>query len=228
MIGNGCMIGPPAATGKGIQIVGIVPNDVTDGLIHRWPLTSNANDIIGTLHMTNNGSVTFSENGASFNGSNQWLSCTKTRPSQFTMMSWITPVNFSARRSAFSACNADGAPASAWGWYDGELTAMNVMACSISQYIYIANELNTNNYPTNNKTLSVVTYNGVTLTAYRNELQIGATSCSAATGSTSLSIGRIGAYPDGYWYGTIADARLYNRALTANEISILAGNGPNP
>lgn len=234
MIGNGCMIGPPAATGKGVQLIGRVSiigerHDVVDGLIHRWRLTENANDSVGTLHLTNNGSVTFSSNGASFNGSSQWLSCTKTRPTQFTMTAWVTPVNFSERRCAFCASDADGANITTWGMYTkySSLTSLAACVCVASELVK-TNELTITNYPTNVKTLMVLSYNGATAKVYRGASLLGSKAMTAATGDTRLAIGRMGAYAGLYWYGSIADVRLYSRALTADEIAILAGNGPNP
>lgn len=231
MIGRGCMIGGDAAAGKGIQIIGVPiigerKADITDGLIHRWPLTSNANDIVGALNMTNNGSVTFSANGASFNGSSQWLSCTKTRPTQFTMTSWITPVNFSARRCAFAASDDTGT--NGWGWC-AYPTNENANVVVTEGSINIPNELTLTHYPSNTKTLSVVTYGSGSLKAYRNSMLIAETTVNGSgTSSNSLSVGRFGAYDYAYWYGTIADVRLYNRALTSFEIEVLADNGPNP
>lgn len=211
-----------------VPIIGERKADITDGLIHRWRLTENANDAVGTLHLTNNNSVTFSANGASFNGSNQWLSCTKTRPSQFTMVAWVTPVNFSARRCAFCACDAGGATSKVWGMYTeySSLTSLAACVCVASELIII-NELTITNYPTNVKTLMTLTYDGTTAKAYRGVSLLGSKAFAAGTGSTDLSVGRCGAHGL-YWYGSIADVRLYSRALTAAEITVLANNGPNP
>ena len=51
---------------------------------------------------------------------------------------------------------------------------------------------------------------------------------AGTTGSTALSIGRLGSISTGYWYGYLKDARIYNRALTSTEITTLYNNGPNP
>jgi hypothetical protein len=92
----------------------------------------------------------------------------------------------------------------------------------------VTNELTITNYPTNVKTLMVLSYDGSTAKAYRGATLLGSQVVTAAAGDTYLAIGRLGAYAGLYWYGTIADVRLYSRALTAVEIAVLAGNGPNP
>ena len=57
-------------------------------LIHRWPLTSGPEDVVGGLHMTNNGGVTFDASGAVFSGSNRLL-CDKTWPPVFCLSAWV-------------------------------------------------------------------------------------------------------------------------------------------
>ena len=63
----------------------------TSGLVHHWPLTSNANDVVGSLHLTNNNGVTFSELGAKFTAtSSQSLTATHTLPTSFA---WVCDFN---------------------------------------------------------------------------------------------------------------------------------------
>lgn len=195
-------------------------------LIHRWPLTQGPYDAAGGLHLTNNGTVTFDGRGASFNGSSQWLSGTKTFPSSFTMSVWCTPVDFSARRSVMAVSDA-GTSANSAGWCDdGNYTGMIV---SCTSYVTITGELNVTNYPTDRFTLSTLTYDRASLRCmmWRNTIPIGTFAVTAAVSSTAFSIGRFGAYAGCYWYGLLADARIYDHALSADEIVRLHHLGPN-
>lgn len=81
MIGNGCMIGAPAATGKGVQLIGRVPiigkrrsiSYPTSNLLGAFMLSGgNANDINGTTLVNRvdqaNGNITLSSGVAASNG----------------------------------------------------------------------------------------------------------------------------------------------------------------
>ena len=196
-------------------------------LIHRWPLTAGPEDMAGGLHLTNNGSVTFSGAGASFNGTNQWLSAVKLPPSSVTMSVWITPVDFSARRSTFVISDSGNSNSLSWS-DDGNRTNLIVYFGS-SSYISVAGELTLTNYPADRKTLSVVTYDRSQslCSVYRNTTLLATSAVSATVSSTALSLGRFGAYAACYWYGTMADARLYDHALTRAEVESLWLAGPN-
>ena len=208
--------------------------DVEYALLHRWPLITNAVDIVGGLTLTNNGTVTFSNNGASFNGTNQWLSGLVSRPTAWSMTTWITPVDFSARRCPGMAINSAGDGDAAWGlWFTKHktLTTMSVHAADSdsTNYIDVPNELSTTNYPTNKKTLCVATYCNTTLKVYRNSILLQTvTGITPAIGSTDFSIGKMGANSEGLMYGTIADFRIYAAELTEYNVATLSAAGPNP
>lgn len=201
-------------------------------LVNRWPLIADANDVVGGLNLTNNGGVTFDGDGAHFNGSNQWLSGTKTIPSSVTMSVWITPVNFSARRSVLVMTGDGGDDCIGWVSLSNNITTMALCCGSgaTGGYLSISSELNITNYPTDRKTLSVVTLDRTQnlFSVYRNSTLLGTFTRSANLSGTYLAIGRFGAYAtDGYWYGTLMDARIYDHALSQEEVVKLYNNGPN-
>lgn len=77
-------------------------------------------------------------------------------------------------------------------------------------------------------TLVTMTYDGASLCGYLNGVLSG--SCLSVSGSAdttgTLSIGRLGAYSGGqFWSGNIDDVRIYNRALTAQEVLDLYNAG---
>ena len=85
------------------------------------------------------------------------------------------------------------------------------------------------NYPSTQKTLSVLTYDSATqkLAYYRNDTKITEGNRVNGTTVTSFAIGRYGLYNGGYWKGLLADARIYDHALSQSEIDALYAAGPN-
>ena len=196
-------------------------------LIHRWPLTANANDVVGSLNLTNNGSVTFSADGASFNGSNQWLSGTKTPPSNITMTIWVTSNAFAEYAAPFLFSNNEAVNRLGFSFNSYRL----ICELGAGQDIRTGNtEFTSANYPPNTPVLLTVTIKSGEQKLYRgNTLLASGTFANLGTVDTNFSIGRFGAYPTlYYWNGKLADARIYDYALTSSEISALAAAGPNP
>ena len=226
MIGNGCMIGPPAATGKGIQIVGRVPiigerHDVIEGLIHRWRLTANANDSVGTLHLTNNNSVTFSSNGASFNGSNQSLSGGKVWPSTFTFSAWIK-YSTASLRYALGAASATGTNGFA-PVIDSDVF-LSVRGGTLK--IYSGRDLA-------DSTWHLIGVEGHYAGAVEWKFYIdgaleGSGTPVSFTLDTNFALGRLGAYESYFFAGNEIDARIFDKALTVDQHAALYANGPNP
>ena len=231
MISYGCMIGPPASAGKGVQIIGRVPiigerkADITEGLIHRWMLTANANDVVGALNLTNNASVTFSSSGASFNGSTQYLSGTLSLPASGALSLWLRPSSYGNR-------NPGG-----WGLNEGNYGFTGFSSNAYSklyayyQYSYSALSGKTyseTDFPSDEYTNVIIKWNGATLKTYVGGDQLtGGASIGAAT-SAYFAIGSMGLYASGRFSGYIKDARVYNIELTDAQILTLAANGPNP
>ncbi len=227
MIGYGCMIGPPAATGKGVQIIGRIPiigerkADVTDGLIHRWPLTANANDVVGALTLSNIGSVTFPD-GASFNGSSQALYAgAMTLPTVFTVTGWIKYSTAHAA-SAFGMSNASGG-------FGSSVVTLADFNLSIYGGTY---KINSGQNLADSK-WHFVAFSGGASGAHTWQLYVdGMSEGSQSVDFTcdgNFAVGRAGAYTGGYWFsGSVKDCRFYSQALTADQHATLYSNGPNP
>lgn len=228
MIGHGCMIGPPAATGKGVQLIGRVPIigerrivDVTDGLIHRWRLTENANDAVGALTLTNIGSVAFSSEGASFNGSNQALSAgLMTLPTVFTITGWVryTTAHNGVPFGTASSGGSNGTFLNATadfklGVYGGTYyinSGRNLADSAWHCVAFSGGKSSTNTWK-----------------LYVDGVDEGSQSASF-TCDGNFAIGCGGAYA-GFWFsGAVKDCRFYEVTLTADQHAALYANNPNP
>ena len=80
-------------------------------------------------------------------------------------------------------------------------------------------------------TLSTLTYDlySQCCSMWRDSVLLvtGTVSLTGITISSNFSLGRYGAYTGGYWGGILADARIYDHALSAAEIARLTLQGPN-
>lgn len=194
-------------------------------LIHRWPLTVNANDSVGSLHLTNNGGVTFSQDGASFNGSSQWLSGVKTLPPQNTIVYWIKPNSYAGIQSPFLFTNS-GAPYGVYGLQlntDGTTVVSAFYGDSTNKYT-IAGTYDNSFATSSSYTMLAFTSD---TKVYKNTSLIGS-GTAMVTPDTHFAIGQAGLLNSQYFNGIISDARIYDYAISASEISALAAAGPNP
>jgi len=190
-------------------------------LVHRWPLTANANDVVGGLNLVNNGSVTFDPtNGASFNGS-QWLSgvCTLTNP--FSMSIWLKFPNVSANGGSFVFGDSSGNLASRAGFYHS-----GASYAFLGTSIY-ALDFTAVNYPSTSFVLCTITYDGTTLKLYRGITMTVSATTPFVTPDSNLSLGRFGANSQSnlYFTGNQLDARIYSNAIDS-QIPSLYSAGP--
>jgi hypothetical protein len=80
--------------------------------------------------------------------------------------------------------------------------------------------------PTNQWVHVAVTFNGTTATMYTNGTPIGTSGFSFGSDTAStLTIGACEVNGGNPWNGSIDEVRLYNRALTAEEVAALAAGG---
>lgn len=229
--GNGGRIGSKNVSKSGIWLPddvaldtnSIRTRDITTGLVNRWRLNENTNAIVGASHLTNNGTVTFSADGASFNGSNQWLSCVGVWPAAFTISFWckyiiegqLTPFGIlSSGNSLFTAFTV----------------ASDVnLYCNTNQHIYSGKSCADNAW-------HLFAATGVSANSGSWSFFLDGVACGTATftqygGSVlpnAFSIGRLGAYDGWYFAGNVLDARIYGRTLLSDEMVFLYRNGPNP
>ena len=188
MIGHGCMIGGDAATGKGVQLIGRVPiigerkADVTDGLIHRWRLTENANDAVGALHFSNYGGVTFSANGALFSGA-QSLYATHGAQNPGAYSIWVNPSAYTGDPYLMAALNSGSI-----GFWGITAYGENISAnANVSQYARQLSGFSENAFP-GEKLLTMVLGDGYVRLYVGGELVSSAAFGSVGT-ATSFRLG---------------------------------------
>lgn len=197
-------------------------------LINRWMLTENANDCVSGLNLTNNGAVTFSrDNGASFNGTNQWLSGTKTLSTSFSLAVWVRTNNLSRQAPMLITSSAGNYYTGIdMGCYTNESNFWVGMANGTDSARGIG-DFTTTNYPSSQFIFMTGTYSSNSLFFYRNAIQIASRIATPSTIYTDLSLGRAGAYNGEYLNGNIFDARIYDHALSYDEVRKLYIAGPN-
>jgi len=196
-------------------------------LIHRWPLTSGPKDVVGGLVTTNNGGVTFGPDGGHFNGSNQCLSFTKTRPASYSMSIWVQSVAFGNRMVPFAGSDIEGNFISIWGFETSNTSTLWVFSCG-ETFLEISSEMTDVKYPPGAMTLMAFTFENGNILYYRNMNNVASKVISGyGSGANTVSIGRCGAYNGLYWKGLLADARIYDHALSQSEIDALYAAGPN-
>lgn len=225
---NGGIIGVPNASKSGLwRLKDVLLNtnsirktDVIDGLIHRWRLTNNANDSVGTLHLTNIGSVTFSADGASFNGSSQAITGTKTWPTNFTVTTWI---KYATAASAFALGAASADATNGFGVCVNSDVFLTLRGGTTK--IYSGRDLSDSAW----HLIGVEGhYTGaVEWKFYIDGILEGSGTPDGFTLDTNFALGRLGAY-GGYFAGNEIDVRIFDKALTAGQHATLYANGPNP
>ena len=199
--------------------------------VHRWKLTEDANDSgAGTaVNLTNNGSVTFSADGASFNAGTKFLSGTLPVSGTGTWSAWLKPSTFA--QSGFALCRANGVGGE---WQTlGSATTNSAFGGSFNPTIARANNtFNSTYFPPNQLVLAAFVFTTTTLKSYIGAVEVSSVSYTPSTISTSFAIGTYGGgnydSPNWNWQGNVCDARIYDYALTASEISALVAAGPNP
>lgn len=203
--------------------------DITEGLLNRWQLLANAIDSAGSAHLTNNNSVTFStENGALFNGTNQYLSGTVPRStSAWTLSMWIKPTAIVTTATQHICCGTG-------------VTFGFAVLSSNSFYIMFENTNNTYNltvtseytaakFPTSAFTHVLATHDRTAKIGkyYRNGTLVATKNPTVpGTSVTNFSLGAPQSAST-FWGGNIKDVRHYSRVLSDAEIATLASNGPN-
>jgi hypothetical protein len=191
--------------------VGTVPVDFATNI---WTdLSGNGNT--GTL----NGPTYSSANGGSiaFNGSNDYIDCGNASSLSITLgtvCAWFKKPLGSGYKGLVDK-GRDGYGAWSLNVDEVENTATFKARISGNNRLIIASS----NYGNNIWTYVCGVYDGTTLAIYQNGIISNSASYSGTIGTNSVSV-RIGAASDGlYFGGNVSNAKIYNRALTAAEIS---------
>lgn len=197
-------------------------------LISGWPLLANANDYIGSNNLTNNGSVTFSGSGGSFNGSSQWLSIaspTGLLPTSNTARSisfWTNSTSLSGFPTPFGYGNNTTTGQQVVYELDSATPVLDVGGGSAASFSATVNTSTLYNW--------IITYpgTGTTFTVYQNGSSVGTpnpgSTINTITGS-GLAIGRREATAGQYFSGTIRDVYYWTKVLSSTERSEIYNSG---
>lgn len=200
--------------------------DVTSGLIHRYPLTADANDVVGTAHLTNNNSVAFSSEGAAFvRGSSKSLTVTMTQPTAFTWSLWF---KVPAPGAGENHCLVGIATSVVGQRLFAEIVPTYSLSVDAQQVGAIIRPL-----------VDTMRWRHLIVEGYKNgdspnefhAFVDGVCLVSSRYDSTGLSItdklalGRVGDYNGDYLTGNLRDFRIYDRQLTAAEVMTLYRRG---
>lgn len=201
--------------------------NLTAGLVGYWPFNGSAKDATPYSH---NGTVTGAvlvtdkqgraDSAYSFNGSGQYIDAGPnpiTGASPFTLAAWIDTTQVS-RYSGALTIGASGSGASA---YIGTVnTAQIGTSDSIGGGFYGSN-VGSGITTTGQWVHVALTFDGTTGTMYVNGTATNTFPFTPSLSGASLRIGRIGSDTTYDFSGSIDDVRLYNRALSAAEVSAL-------
>ena len=202
-------------------------------LIHRWPLTENANDVVGGLNLANNGGVTFSNYGGLFNGSSRKLTAMSSfSGSSLSICCWVKPLSHTGSGNGhcvsmdfFNDSSANkGVAIQLRDSTDGKSRACLNAVKAVSSLTY-----NSTYYPTNSFTYVAVTWDGTTVELFWGNSQIASAAQSVAPSGSVCALGGFGGFDGaytGYYDGYMIDARVYDHNLSQSEIDALVAAGP--
>ncbi len=214
------------------------PDDPDTGLKGYWSF--NGTDVSGTTAYDrsgsgSNGTLTNSPTlaigkigqGVSFDGTNDYMATSLDLPaSSFSLSLWVKSnnvVSADSRRGIIDTRDVLGQwvlyqNTASWrltfvGWDSGSSPTKSVSsttALSANQWYHIA-----------------VTYDGTTASAYVNGVFEASTSTGNAIRDTTdhIRIGEECSFANRYWNGVIDEARVYDRALSASEVTALYSMG---
>lgn len=210
-----------------------------DGLISYWRLDESSGtreDIHASNDLADNNTVgngTGKINGAaSFNGSDEYLSCADNAELSFgddalTITAWASADVLDSIRAVVAKWASDGAVA----------TCEYALRVSSSAFTWRVGDGSSNTTVSSSVTLSTGTLYFVAVWHDPAANQIGISVNAQATpdtaahttglldGSASLALGRTGDFAGQYWDGLIDEVGLWGRVLSSSEISQLYNSG---
>jgi hypothetical protein len=178
---------------------------------------------INTVTATN---LTYASNGAfSFDGSTGYLSTpyTQSSPNSFTVESWINSTEHS------SDTNIGKIIVMSYSNYNGWIFSLNGTTSLLQLRHHNFNNSTTSYNIASSTGLSLNTWyhlaatdNGTTVRLYVNGVQVASGSSATSTTNSPMTL-HVGAWPGAgsavFFKGQISSAKIYNRALSATEIT---------
>ena len=212
-------------------------SQVTSGLVTKYSFNSgNANDEVGTNNLSVQNGATYgvdrfgNTNKASLlDGTDDYLKTTNPffyPGNDFTISLWYKSNSSTQSRQTFFNTEPHGQISVGYNWFgDGSYdialndgTGWNI--CSNA-----TNGLDTffvNGITATNWNHFVMTYDGTTWNTYLNNSTVN--SCSTGTPTSTISdlfFGSISVGPQSFFAGLLDDIRIYNRAITQSEVTLL-------
>ncbi len=165
--------------------------------------------------------------GVSFDGANDYIALPNVKASGagLTISTWVRTSSFTSSVAQRFVSKATGTADQAHDWMLG-LTGNRLRFRLKTNGVTKTLVGRSGNLPLNTWYHATATYDGTRMRLYLNGVEVGSTAKTGAVamnGNVPLNLGR---NPDGsnYMRGTLDDVRIYNRALTRNEILALMNN----
>jgi RHS repeat-associated protein len=221
--------------GTGTTTIGPVNATLLSNIVSYWKFdesSGNASDATGTNALTNQGSATFGtgkiNNAAQLNGTSQYFSVTDNstlHPAQFTIAAWFKSSSFAAGQPIIEK-DYNGT------WSQPYLSFMIRIDSASSIEYGLSNGTTYTNSSYAGATLSTgtwyhvaETYDGATVRLYLNGSQVDSFAYSSAVGYSTGNF-NVGHNAGGQFFnGSIDEAGLWSRALSAGEITELYNSG---
>ena len=195
-------------------------------LLNRWPLTSNANGVVGSLNLTNVGSVVFSADGAYFPYDyNKYLQGTISALSgSFSFNMWVKTLSWDKIRYGVFGIRSGAGTGTGFDMYSG--TALIDIGGNGTGVSY---PFNSTNFPSAPHTMFTVTCAGPTgaVELRRNGVLVSTGTSVSYNSITNFVIGKFGDSSEYLWDGYILDFRKYSGVLSSAEALVLYSAGPN-
>ena len=203
---------------------------VSNGMIHWWPLNGDTTDFVSGVDSATvySATPTTGQNGKAnsaylfANGSANYINTNITdNRDTFTFSIWVNPVATGSFRTALSEtrdCCGTGYKGfqlmTSYGSTNASVSLWNGGSGSVAGASGATAPLNTWSFFS-------ASYDGNTLRFYKDGALVGSKDYTGTIGTTfdTLKIGRAGAVNAGFFYGTIDDVRVFNRALSDSEIA---------
>lgn len=213
--------------------------NVTTGLIGWWQLNGNANDAVGSNNGVVGAPLSTGQNGQNngaygFNGSNQQITVAHSTAyksnSSLTLSWWARPTNLdSPLAQRFLSTSEASGFATGINGSSADVTCDPLLVCFFLHIGGSWRTIGTSKSILSNNTwfYFAATYDGSTMRLYVNsqERASGSAAGSITPSTTPLCIGAEAAAStcgqSSYFTGNIDDVRIYNRALSVDEITNL-------
>lgn len=218
------------------------------GLIHWWKFDGNANDSVGTLNATPIGPTSYASSpvghGIVFNGSTTGISLPPAADMQFqssfSISSWASLASYPTNSQIWATIIFDGDDRPGLDPYDIQVAPDGTLQFLTTSAAEAVSVNGATQFPLNVFVFVAATYdkaaglqslyvNGKLVNQNKNVFDLTPVVPLDAGSLPGIGIGTNNSFPaSGYnmgWNGTISDLRVYNRALSDNEVLTLYNRG---